>query len=142
MKQSIPALQNTQDKMEKIDGTTEIALDAISENLIKHHLNSFVDNDLDALMSDYTNESVLITQPATYTGINAIKGFFMDLITHFPKQQSSLILDKMAINGALVYIVWHANTPSLEVPLGSDTFVIKNGKIYQQTFVGKLQFIN
>jgi len=42
----------------------------------------------------------------------------------------------------MVYIVWHAKTPRLEVPIGSDTFVIKDGKIYQQTFVGQLNFIN
>jgi hypothetical protein len=40
-----------------------------------------------------------------------------------------------------VYLVWKAKTPSLHVPMGSDTFIIKDGKISQQTFVGQLNFI-
>ena len=107
-----------------------------------HHLESFQHNDLDAVISDYTNESILITQDAMYTGPEEIKIFFAGLMTHFPKQKSSFALDKVVANGGLVYIVWHANTPSLNVALGSDTFVIKDDKIHQQTFVGQLNFIN
>jgi hypothetical protein len=92
-------------------------------------------------MSDYTSKSVLITQVATYTGPGRNKCFFADLMLHFPKQQFSLKLDNLVVNEELVYIVWHAKTPSLEVPLGSDTFMIKDGKIAQQTFVGQLNFI-
>ena len=61
---------------------------------------------------------------------------------HFRKQQSNFVLDKVAVTDDLVYIVWHAKTPSLHVPIGSDTFIKKDGKFYQQTFVGQLNFIN
>lgn len=37
-----------------------------SRVIIMHHLASFQSNDLEALIADYTNESVLITQDATY----------------------------------------------------------------------------
>jgi len=107
-----------------------------------HHLESFQHNDLEAVLSDYTNESVLITQDATYTGPDEIRGFFAGLVIHFPKENSSFELDKIVAIGSLVYIVWHAETPSLDVPLGSDTFIIKHDKIYQQTFAGLLKFIN
>ena len=106
------------------------------------HLNSFLDNNLEALLSDYTNESVLITQAATYSGPEEIRAFFVGLSMHFPQQKSNFVLDKVVANNDLVYIVWHAKTPSLQVPIGSDTFIIKDGKIYQQTFVGQLNFIN
>jgi hypothetical protein len=116
-------------------------LNETSRNIIIHHLQSFQDNDLDALMSDYTNESVLITENATYTGPEEIRAFFVDLMRHFPPLQSSFKLDKIAVNYGLVFIVWHAITPSLEVPLGTDTFILKSGKIVQQTFAGELNFI-
>ena len=112
-----------------------------SRNIIMHHLASFQDNNLEAVITDYTNESVLITQEATYNGPAEIKEFFAALMIHFPKQRCSFELDKVVVNNELVYIVWHANTPSLEVPLGTDTFIIKEGKIYQQTFAGQLKFI-
>ncbi len=112
----------------------------ISKLIILHHLASFQENDLEAVMSDYTKESVLITQDATYRGPEEIKVFFANLMMHFPKSTSNFTLDKVVANNELVYIVWHATTPSLEAPIGTDTFIIKDGKIYQQTFAGQMKF--
>ena len=134
--------QNVQLKEQTIDRTKETTVDEISKEVVKHHLSSFLNNNLEAVMSDYTNESVLITRDTTYTGLEEISLFFVGLSMHFPQQKSNLVLDKVIANDDLVYIVWHANTPSLQVPIGSDTFIIKDGKIYQQTFVGQLNFIN
>lgn len=134
--------QSAQNKERKTTGAKENTLDDASRNTIMHHLNSFQENDLEAVMSDYTNESVLITRDAIYSGTTEIKLFFSGLMTHFPKQKSSFQLDKMIVNNGLIYIVWHAKTPTLDVPLGSDTFILKDGKIYQQTYVGQMKFIN
>ena len=113
----------------------------ISAALIRRHLSAFQDNNLDALISDYTNESVLITQDSSYTGLEEIRDFFSGLMLHFPKQKSILELDKTVISDELVYIVWHGKTPNLDVPFATDTFIIKNGKILRQTFAGQLKFI-
>jgi len=134
--------QNIQLKEQTIDRIKTTTADEISKEVVMHHLNSFLDNNLEAVMSDYTNESVLITRDTTYTGLEEISVFFVGLSMHFPQQKSNLVLDKVVANDDLVYIVWHANTPSLLVPIGSDTFIIKDGKIYQQTFAGQLNFIN
>jgi ketosteroid isomerase-like protein len=111
-----------------------------ARTLLAHHLRAFADNDLDAILSDYTDESVLITADATYTGRKQIRGFFAGLIPHFPKEKTRFDLDKMIVDEAVVFIVWHASTPTLNVPLGTDTFVVKDGKIHRQTFAGQLQF--
>lgn len=122
------------------DKTNETSVSNNSRNIIMNHLGSFQNLDLEAVVSDYTNESVLITQEATYTGTEELKSFFSNLMTHFPKQKSSFELDKMVVVDTMGYIVWHANTPSLEVFLGTDTFVIKDGKIHQQTFCAQMKF--
>ena len=111
------------------------------EKIVTQHINSFLVNSLEGVLSDYTNESVLMTQDANYTGVEEIRGFFSGLLPHFPLQGSKMELDKIVANGEVVYIVWHAKTPSLEVPLATDTFVIKEGKIHRQTFAGQLNFI-
>jgi hypothetical protein len=110
-----------------------------TRTLLTHHLSSFQDNDLEAVVSDYTDESVLLTPDATYTGRKEIRGFFSRLIPQFPKQGTRFELDKMIVNEGLGYIVWHATTPTLKVPLASDTFLVKDGKIHRQTFAGQLQ---
>ena len=114
----------------------------VSRNVLMRHLGFFLDNDLDSLLSDYTNESVLITQDAIYAGPAEIKIFFEGLMKHFPKKKSNLELDKLEVCDELVFIVWHATTPSVHVRFGSDTFIIKEDKIRQQTFVGHLEFFN
>ena len=113
-----------------------------SETVLLRHLHSFVENDLETLLSDYTEESILITHEQTYTGVPQIRAFFTELMKYFPNDHSNFSLDKMVTEDELVFIVWHATTPSLEVPLGTDTFIIKNGKIQQQTFAGQLNFLD
>lgn len=110
------------------------------KNILLHHLKSFQENDIAVLLNDYTSKSVLITQDSTYIGKDEIKNFFTTLMVFFPKNRSYIFLDKMSIKDNLIYITWHAKTPSLEVIFGTDTFVIKDGKIYQQTFAGELKY--
>ena len=54
----------------------------------------------------------------------------------FPSEGTVLEIDRMVIENELAYIVWHAKTPTVEVPLGTDTFIIEDGKIKLQTFAG------
>ena len=127
--------------MKNGEQTTNTSQSDAIRDIIMHHLSAFQDNNLNAVLSDYTDESVFITQDATYKGPEEIKSFFAVLMVHFPKQKSAFELDKLIVIDNLVYIVWHATTPSLQVPLGTDTFIIKDRKIYQQTFAGQLKFI-
>lgn len=113
----------------------------VSRGLLERHLNAFLENDIRTLMADYTEESVLITQDATFSGLKEIEGFFTGLMTHFPRQRSSFELDKMEVHDETVFIVWHGRTPSVTVPMGSDTFTMKDGRIHRQTFVGQLDFV-
>ena len=39
-----------------------------------------------------------------------------------------------AEEGDVAYIAWSAETPTMRVPIGTDTFVVRNGKILVQTF--------
>jgi hypothetical protein len=136
MKKNLSSVHQEQN----LNKTNETTLSDNSKDIIMHHLGSFQNHDLEAVVSDYTNESVFITQEATYTGPEEIKAFFANLLSHFPKQKSSFVLDKVVVVDTLGYIVWHADTPSLEVPLGTDTFVLKDDKIHQQTFCGQMKF--
>ncbi|MBI1341922.1 MAG: nuclear transport factor 2 family protein [Terrimonas sp.] len=119
----------------------ESSQNEMSQYVLLRHLSSFQENDLEALMEDYTSDSVLITPNTSYTGLEEIKEYFADLISHFPKQKSIVKIDKTVINDDLVYIVWHAKTPSLEVSFATDTFIIKKDKILRQTFAGQLTSI-
>src|SRR3954453_11379837 len=106
------ATQQTEQHTNANNGTTRS--DA-TKNLLTHHLSSFLDNDLEAVISDYTDESVLITQPTTYTGRKEIGTFFADFMAHFPKGNANFDLDEIVVKDEFAFIVWHANNPTLNV---------------------------
>ena len=134
------AWANDAQHQEQTKSATATPADEAAKNLLMHHLGSFQDNDLEAVISDYTSESVLITADATYKGPKEIRAFFSGLIPHFPKHKSNFELDKMVVNDGMALIVWHAKTPTVDVPFATDTFVVKAGKIYRQTFAGPFRF--
>ncbi|MFD2824304.1 hypothetical protein ACFS5M_11540 [Lacinutrix iliipiscaria] len=113
-------------------------VDFLSKKIVLNHLDSFYNHDIDSVMSDYTNESIIITLKNTYRGLQEIRGFITEFVNIFPKGETILVLDKIAIENEVAYIVWHAKTPELEVSLGSGTFIIKQSKIVHQTFIGQL----
>jgi len=92
-------------------------------------------------MADYTGESVMITPDTSYAGLEEIRNFFVDLMSHFPARKSTIELDRTVIDDELGYIVWRGKSQSLEVPFASDTFIVKNGKILRQTFAGQLNVL-
>ncbi|NVK52856.1 MAG: nuclear transport factor 2 family protein [Flavobacteriaceae bacterium] len=109
-----------------------------TKDIVIHHMDSFYDNDIDALMSDYTEESIIMTLEQTFKGLKEIRLFITEFITYFPKGKTILVLDKLSVENDLGYVVWHAHTPNIKISLGSGTFILKNGKILKQTFVGQL----
>jgi hypothetical protein len=48
------------------------------------------------------------------------------------------VMDASHIEGDVAYILWHADCASAVVALGTDTFVVRDGKIAVQTFAVKI----
>jgi len=105
-----------------------------SQKVIEHHLGSFGANDLAEIMTDYTEESIVVNQDSMYVGLEQIESLFVGLLPAFPTEGTTMELDRMVVENELVYVIWHATTPSLEVSLGTDTFIVENDKIMRQTF--------
>ena len=107
-----------------------------TQAVLDHHLSAFGANDLDAIMEDYADEATLITPDSTFYGKGQIREFFEGLFASFPTEGTAFTMDKAVVDNEVAYILWHATTPTIEVPLGTDTFVILDGKIKFQTFAG------
>lgn len=109
--------------------------------VIEHHLEAFGSGTIDSLLADYTEESVILTPNGQIKGLEEIKALFEGMFPLFPAEGSEFVLDKMEINNQLGYIVWHANTPVATIPLGTDSYIVKDGKIMQQTFAAKIEMV-
>jgi hypothetical protein len=48
-------------------------------------------------------------------------------------------MDSMRVEGDVAHLVWHASCAAANIPLGTDTFVVRGGKIVAHTFTAKLE---
>lgn len=120
--------QNSDNKDEINEATTKAVLD--------HHWETFVNNDLEGVMEDYTEESILITPDVTYRGLDEIRQNFINAFSAFPRSHSTLKLNQSKVEKDLAYILWQADTPDFNLNYATDTFLIRNGKIIRQTYAG------
>jgi ketosteroid isomerase-like protein len=99
---------------------------------LSHHLQAILAVDVDAIMEDYTEQSVLVTQNGTIMGVAGIRMFFEQFIANSPPALlQSITLTYQEVVGDVAFIVWQA-VPF--IPFATDTFVIRDGKIAVQTF--------
>ena len=108
-----------------------------TEEVLNHHLSSFGAGDVEAIMEDYTDDSVIILQSGLLEGKEAIRGLFVALVGEFSKPGMSFEMDATHIKDNVAYIVWHADTADNTYEYATDTFVIVDGNIQTQTIAFK-----
>lgn len=102
--------------------------DINTSEILTHHLTAFGNNDLDEIMKDYTEESELLTPDGPLTGLPAIRQFFADYFVTVPTG-STFEMKKLTVTGNVAFIVWSSNSNVANIPLGTDTFFMAEGKI-------------
>jgi hypothetical protein len=102
-----------------------------TEAVLQNHLHAATVG-VEAVMQDYVDESVLITQDATYRGLAEIRGFMNALFKELPAGFfGSLKMIRQEIVREVAYIVWERKPM---ISRATDTFVVRDGKIVFQTF--------
>ena len=86
-------------------------------------------------MADYTEDSVLITPDETYRGLEELRGFFAGFVASLPEGiWEAFKLCRKEVVGEVAYIHWEALPWVL---LGTDTFMVRDGKIAVQTYAAQ-----
>jgi ketosteroid isomerase-like protein len=109
---------------------------AKTRQVLDHHWDSFKGNDLEGVMADYTEDSILVTPGRTYKGLQEIRDNFVSAFSAYPKDATTFQLNKSVVERDIGYIIWEAKAPKINLTYGSDTFVIRDGKIVSQTYAG------
>jgi ketosteroid isomerase-like protein len=104
-----------------------------TERVIHQHLRAFLEGQgVDAILSDYHEDAVFLTPEAVYRGKPAVRAFFVGFLANLPAgAREDFKLRRIEVDGELGYIVWDLNGT---VSLGTDTFIVHDGRIAQQTF--------
>ena len=98
----------------------------------EHHIEAWGTQDLDTILEDYTDTSLLVINGQEFLGKNEIRIVFARLFEIFDGGENTI--SPVLIRDSLVYITWMYQPLNSERPFfGTDTFLIEEGKIRIQT---------
>lgn len=109
-----------------------------TKEVIDHHLKAFDERDLNGVLSDYASDIVFFTADGPLRGVNAVRPLFQSMIAEFGKPGAIFTMQRQFVEGDYGYILWSGDTADNVYELGTDTFVVRNGKIVAQSFTGKI----
>jgi hypothetical protein len=110
-----------------------------TESVLDHHLNALLAGDVEAILADYGETSVLTTPDATVRGLAALREFFGGVVTDLLQPGSVIEATTRVVDGEHAYIVWHGESEKYRFPFATDTFVVRDGKIVFQSFAGQVE---
>jgi len=96
------------------------------------HVKAVAAGDLDGIVVDYTDDSVVITPAGVARGKVAIRDAFVKLLDDLPNADWEL--KTQIFDGDLLFLEWAADSAVNRVDDGVDTFVFRDGMIRAQTF--------
>jgi ketosteroid isomerase-like protein len=103
------------------------------EAVLQHHGQGVITGNIDMILQDYTEDSILYTPTETFKGLDGIKRGFTAMGKMFtPEVAANFKAIKQEIHGEYAYLLWSA-LPA--VPFAGDTFHVHNGKILMQSVV-------
>ncbi len=106
-----------------------------TDEILDHHLKAFDDGDVDEILTAYDEASILITPQEVACGPVPIRRLFEMFLTEvLPPGSKFEVLVRHVVDGT-AYIVWKAESEKYLFEMGTDTFVVRDGKIAVQTTV-------
>ena len=102
-----------------------------TEAVIQRHL-AAIPGGVDAILRDYTEDSVVFTQQGAFKGIRSIRAFFEGILATFPPDLFDVFtVEHLDTHESFGYLVWSARP---YVAMATDTFVVQNDRIVAQSF--------
>jgi len=108
-----------------------------SEKIIRDHIEALKCGDTEALLSHYDDSAFIVHQEGVASGKEEMKGLFDFFSAEvLVANKTELTLITLTAKADMVYIVWRAESPTFSIPLATDTFILRDGKIVQQSTAG------
>ena len=97
-----------------------------SIQILKHHLAAVEAGDIYAVMTDFSETSVVITPKNVLTGPDNIRGHFAELIETSTR---ATLTSKQSIEGNVAMVTWHQQSGDEDTVVAVDTLVFREGLI-------------
>mgnify|MGYP003575377874 CR=1 FL=1 len=112
-----------------------------NKDILTHHLTAFGENNLDEILKDYTEQSVILTNEGQIKGLTKIKDFFDELFKLIPTGSVFEML-QFTIVDHVAHIIWKSSSTTATINFGTDTFFLAEGKILFHTVAADIKIID
>lgn len=126
-------LRKRLDRLEKEKAKADDPLRS-TKVVLDHHLAAFDSGDMDAILADYAKDAVLLTSEGIFKGHAQIRPVLQKLLDDIFSTATEFKMIQKIVRGDIAFIVWSAKSQKVSVSLGTDTYVVRFGKIVGQTF--------
>ncbi len=127
---SSTSMPNDQDKPEVIEEPADMVDTA---TVIAHSIDAFIARDIDAVMSDYAEGAILITPAGTFAGLESIRAHIIEAFGNGNQSEAPFVVTENKSTGNLGYVLWEWTMQDGSVLSGTETIIVKYGKISQHT---------
>jgi hypothetical protein len=101
------------------------------QEVFQHHGEVLMAEDLDGIVSDYTDDALFITPDGVRRGKDGVREGFVKLLGDVPG--ASWDLPTQIFEDDILLLEWKAESEKVKVEDGIDTFVFRDGLIRVQT---------
>jgi ketosteroid isomerase-like protein len=108
-----------------------------TKDVLDHHIKCFGEGDLEGILADYAPDAILFTPDGPLQGPDAIRPFFQAMLAEFGKPGATISMKHSSVVGDYSYVLWTAQTADNVYELGTDTTVVRDGRIVAQSFAAK-----
>ncbi len=104
-----------------------------AQEIFDHHLEVFGAGNLEAILTDYDKNSVMIYGNQSWHGLEGAREFFkMWLDNLIPLGSEFELMTQLSFEHTL-YITWRAESEKYKFDFGTNTFIFENDKVRWQT---------
>ena len=104
-----------------------------ADEIFGHHLEVFGSGNIEGILTDYSETSVMIYGDKIWCGIEGARDFFHLWLDDLIPAGSDFNLINRISGDDILYITWKAESENYIFDYGTDTFIFKDDKIWRQT---------
>jgi hypothetical protein len=104
-----------------------------ADEIFQHHLEAFGAGNIEEILLDYHEISVIMYGEKIWRGVEGARVFFDMWLSDLIPAGSDFNLISRVSSGDMVCITWSAESAKYNFDFGTDTFVFKEDKVLRQT---------
>jgi hypothetical protein len=101
------------------------------QEVFQHHGETLVAGDLDGIVSDYSDDAIIISPDEVLRGKDGVRRAFEKLLGDLPNAEWELL--STSFEDDILLLEWKATSEKTKAEDGIDTFVFRDGMIRVQT---------